>query len=71
MKNEDWRQQQLICIDVDNDNDKIITPEEAVNLLEKVNIHTISIALNNLNIKSASFPTYIDPIRTQRLSSSL
>ncbi len=41
MKNEDWRQQQLICIDVDNDNDKIITPEEAVNLLEKVNIHTM------------------------------
>jgi len=41
MKNEDWRQQQLICIDVDNDTEKIITPEDAVASFEKVNIHVL------------------------------
>ncbi len=41
MKNENWRQQQLICVDVDNDAGKVITPEEAVATFEKVNIHVL------------------------------
>ena len=36
--NENWEEQQLIGVDIDNDGDKIITLEEAMSMLEEKNI---------------------------------
>ncbi len=40
-KNENWREQQLICIDVDNDTEKVILPEEAIRMFENKNISVL------------------------------
>ena len=38
-KNENWKQQELVLIDIDNDNENnIITPEQAISMLKEKNI---------------------------------
>lgn len=40
-KNENWQQQQLICIDIDNDNGMVIQPEEAIKMFQEKNISVL------------------------------
>lgn len=39
-KNENWKEQQLICLDIDNDK-SVITPDEAIKKLKEKNIHIL------------------------------
>lgn len=40
-KNENWKEQQLICLDIDNDDDLVITPENAIKKLYENNIQVL------------------------------
>lgn len=40
-KNENWKEQQLVCVDVDNDDGEIITPADAIKKLQEKSISVL------------------------------